>query len=263
MTSQVNACLVCAHPSQYGIFPFHFKCTTCGCETYQGERSDVRYSLLNRTPVLANVYANLVREGLGNRVLDVGCGDGQLVALLRRDGVEAWGIDISLEQIRVAEATVGEFFCAKTTCQIRDRFDSILYIDSIEHFWDPVEELKRARALLKPGGSIFLYLPGVENALYRTFCAMHKVGFPRHLMAYWALASPYPHRALVSDRGLKLMANAADLTCEINAATRFGKLAHIPTQPRSKYITALYPWRFCRLRVSGQLADTSSRQPSS
>ena len=125
VTSPVNACLVCARPSLCGLFPLHFTCISCGCESYTGGRSDVRYSLLNRVQVLANVHKNLVSEGLGNSVLDVGCGDGKLVGLLRCNGIEAWGIDISLEQIRAAEPTVSEFLCVKDTGYVQDSFDSI------------------------------------------------------------------------------------------------------------------------------------------
>ena len=41
----------------------------------------------------------------------------------------------------------------------RDRFDSILYIDVLEHISDPKSELRRAAAHLAPGGTLIVLAP--------------------------------------------------------------------------------------------------------
>jgi SAM-dependent methyltransferase len=46
-----------------------------------------------------------------------------------------------------------------TTADLKGEFDSILYIDVIEHIEDASMELKRAKELLKPGGFLIVLVP--------------------------------------------------------------------------------------------------------
>ena len=98
-------------------------------------------------------------------VLDVGCGGGQLIQVMRRLGyVNCEGVDISEQQVQKAQAAglkvsqgnVLEFLRAAP-----GRWELILAIDILEHLLkdEAVEFLNLARAALKPGGRLVLQMP--------------------------------------------------------------------------------------------------------
>lgn len=99
-------------------------------------------------------------------ILDVGCGQGQLVGLLMRAGyTRASGIDTSPEQVSVAHQRgrgtieLGDLF--EVAEHRRAQYDVVIAIDVVEHFerWD-VERVFRAFVdLLTPGGRFILRTP--------------------------------------------------------------------------------------------------------
>jgi len=100
----------------------------------------------------------------GGRVLDVGCGSGRVCAALKKGfpKAEVVGIDPDAESIRRARAAApGVRFEAKTTAQLERGagFDLITICDCIHDLAQPVQTLKEIRALLKPGGTLFIIEP--------------------------------------------------------------------------------------------------------
>ena len=101
----------------------------------------------------------------GPRVLDVGCGDGSLTKILAENFDNVVGVDGSREKIRLAKETVlGVEFHESLfeDFETRDRFDSIMMINLLEHVEDPILCVEKARNLLKPEGRVIVFVP---NAL--------------------------------------------------------------------------------------------------
>ncbi|GAH41342.1 unnamed protein product, partial [marine sediment metagenome] len=101
----------------------------------------------------------------GPQVLDVGCGDGSLTKVLAEHFENVFGVDCSREKIRLAKETVprGEFHESLfEEFETRDRFDSIIMINFLEHVEDPILCFEKARNLLKPEGRVIVFVP---NAL--------------------------------------------------------------------------------------------------
>ncbi|MBU0572851.1 class I SAM-dependent methyltransferase [Patescibacteria group bacterium] len=103
------------------------------------------------------------RFGKG-KLLDVGCALGDCLVEAKRLGwKEAEGLEISAyaykfakkRGLKVKEGVLGNNTYAK------DSFDIVLYQDVIEHVTDPVQELKRVKGILKPGGIVYLVTPDV------------------------------------------------------------------------------------------------------
>lgn len=102
-------------------------------------------------------------------ILDLGCGDGALLAHLRAGGfTNASGVDGSVEQARAAQARgvsaeQGDLFEALAAAPAA--FDAILMIDVIEHMTKP--ELARLgrllRSALRPGGLLIVQTPNGEG----------------------------------------------------------------------------------------------------
>lgn len=96
------------------------------------------------------------------KILDVGCAFGQRVHVLRNQGADAWGIDISEEAVSYGQKYRSlNLLCGK----IEDielpanSFDCITMIDVIEHTFQPKQMILKCFDLLKPGGFLVSYTP--------------------------------------------------------------------------------------------------------
>lgn len=98
-------------------------------------------------------------------VLDLGCGQGQLVALCHARGLKAYGVDHSEEQIAVgvkrgiANLTCGD--AALFLSQNQARFDAIVAVDFLEHVEsnEVVELLGLINCALRDGGCFVARVP--------------------------------------------------------------------------------------------------------
>jgi cyclopropane fatty-acyl-phospholipid synthase-like methyltransferase len=107
-----------------------------------------------------------ILEGLaalpGRRVLEIGCGAGDLLVRLGTLGYRGIGIDISAEARTAARARVGS-----GPVQVDDRdfaaitelFDVIIASEVMEHIDDDGNFLRMIRDRLEPGGSLLLTVP--------------------------------------------------------------------------------------------------------
>jgi SAM-dependent methyltransferase len=105
------------------------------------------------------------------RILDVGCGPGKLLRVLRERGWDAYGVDFSA--VAVAEARqqglkveLGDLFRA----QYENRFfDVVLFNHSLEHMFRPLEMLREAYRILKSDGELVIYIPNASSFEARLF----------------------------------------------------------------------------------------------
>ncbi len=91
----------------------------------------------------------LIKEGT---VLDVGCGDGLLLKLLREQGIIASGVDISSEavaQCQKAGFTALEHSLDDPLPFPDNAFDTVTLLDVLEHVYDPLSVLTEARRVAK------------------------------------------------------------------------------------------------------------------
>lgn len=118
------------------------------------------------------------------RVLDIGCGEGVFLDLMRNLGWETMGVEIGEESSRIARekgltVITGDLFSR----DIENRaFDAVVMSHVLEHLDDPVASLERVRDLLKPRGLLMLSLPNyrcLEAKLFKEdwYCWM----LPPHL----------------------------------------------------------------------------------
>ncbi|MDX6581462.1 MAG: hypothetical protein QOI10_646 [Solirubrobacterales bacterium] len=101
----------------------------------------------------------------GSRVLEVGAGDGKLVAAMRAAGLDARGIDPSpaacaaAEAIGVEVANVGvddaEFAAGSE--------DAVVVWHALEHLDRPAEALARIRGWQAPGGALVVAVPNLAS----------------------------------------------------------------------------------------------------
>jgi 2-polyprenyl-3-methyl-5-hydroxy-6-metoxy-1,4-benzoquinol methylase len=149
-----------------------------------GEDSGAMGRRLGRLFMIERV-AKAARGRAPGRVLDVGCGEGTFLAAMARRGWDAWGIEVSAEGAARAAARPGLRVLDKRLedCDLEPAsFDLITLWHSIEHVPDPEALLRRAAALLKDGGTLFLAFPNPESWDFALFGPRwFHLDPPRHL----------------------------------------------------------------------------------
>jgi 2-polyprenyl-3-methyl-5-hydroxy-6-metoxy-1,4-benzoquinol methylase len=102
----------------------------------------------------------------GSRILDLGCGNGSLIARFADHGFELHGVDASHAGIGHARQQWRSvtFHQADVTAQIPPElsagyFGAIVCTEVIEHIFEPRKLIANAYLLLKPGGRILISTP--------------------------------------------------------------------------------------------------------
>ncbi len=189
--------------------------------TMKPMRHDVRsilsipamYSLLQNLVAGSSAYAGFVREYVrpkpGDRILDIGCGPGDILSYL--DDVEYIGFDENPKYIESARTRFGDratFYSSRVnteTLQQKAYFDIVLAV-AILHHLDDVEALRLcelAREALKPGGRFIsldaCYIQG-QSPLAHFFISMDRGQHVRTQEKYLEIASKVFSKIQVSIR---------------------------------------------------------------
>jgi SAM-dependent methyltransferase len=103
----------------------------------------------------------------GSRVLDVGCGRGQVLAMFRQLGALVSGIDLDPSAVEFCRDALGiQDVCHGSFADLGGdrKYDIILMLDFIEHPIDPMASLESAASLLNDGGIIAIWTPNAAAA---------------------------------------------------------------------------------------------------
>jgi SAM-dependent methyltransferase len=121
-------------------------------------------------------------EGLSGRIVDIGCGAGNMPRAMKyyRPDLEVWGTDLSTHAVKAAlEDPEGVRFlaCDGERLPFRDGFfDAVTMFDVFEHFPDPVRALSEAHRVLRPGGLFHNFVP-LEKQPYTIYALLHRLGW--------------------------------------------------------------------------------------
>jgi 2-polyprenyl-3-methyl-5-hydroxy-6-metoxy-1,4-benzoquinol methylase len=107
----------------------------------------------------------------GGRVLDIGCGQGELVRLLAADGFDAYGVDVSPEQVEIARSAgldrveLGDLHAYLASS--RGQWDGVVATDVLEHLSrdEVVAAFDSVRAALRPGGVFVARAPNAVSPM--------------------------------------------------------------------------------------------------
>jgi SAM-dependent methyltransferase len=121
-------------------------------------------------------WTSRILRWVSGDVLEVGAGIGGNTALLHHPSVRSWlCLEPDPELAQSLRRAVAELpncrVVAGTVATVqRGRFDSILYIDVLEHIEADEDELRKAAELLRPGGRLIVLAPA-HQFLYSSFDA--------------------------------------------------------------------------------------------
>jgi SAM-dependent methyltransferase len=130
---------------------------------------------------------SLLRRTRPGRLLDVGCGKGEPSRLLIRHGWHVVGIDPSPDACKLARARgIDARLGTLQTVELEaEPFDAVLFHHSLEHVSDPLDDLRRAARLLRPGGTVLVSVPNFGCWQRRVFGKYWMaLDLPRHRLHF-------------------------------------------------------------------------------
>lgn len=121
-------------------------------------------------PYLEEVNEGILRQFKSfqpqGKVLDVGCGRGQLGEAIQSLGWEVWGIERNDEANKIAEKRLARVICADIMDESvlasvleKDFFSTLVFSDVLEHLYDPLKVLTKYLNYIPVGGRVLISVP--------------------------------------------------------------------------------------------------------
>ena len=124
--------------------------------------------------------AKILSSLSGQYLLDVGCGEGNLLEVARERGWDATGVEPNCPGF-----TSGIYPGTVSEAQLPlGKYDVITLIDVIEHLRKPIEDLNEIKILLKRGGLIYILTPNAGGLIARLMGRFWFERKPEHLHLY-------------------------------------------------------------------------------
>ncbi|MDQ4143985.1 MAG: class I SAM-dependent methyltransferase [Actinomycetota bacterium] len=152
-----------------------------------------------------------LRPRTGERILDIGCGDGRVTAMMRSVGAVGVGLDRSLVMAKAAAekgvtAVVGDAVGLPFACGSFDAVFSNAALHWVSDHFTAVHEIAR---VLAPGGRMVVRLGGAGNQwrivseMMRTLGRAPYAAYrPRAMRSPWRMADPGEWMAALVDAGM-------------------------------------------------------------
>ena len=102
----------------------------------------------------------------GGRVLDIGCGGGEWLYLLKRTGIPAIGIEADPHYAGFARTMLGVDVQEASLCEASfsaESFPLITLFHVLEHLHNPVEALRQCLGWLRSGGHLVVEVPNLAS----------------------------------------------------------------------------------------------------
>jgi|SRR4029453_16160333 2-polyprenyl-3-methyl-5-hydroxy-6-metoxy-1,4-benzoquinol methylase len=110
------------------------------------------------SPLLRRIRLNAARPYVFGRVLDWGCGNGDLCSFVPQE--QYVGVDVDESILRMARAAYpSATFYTLSAFRPSELFDTVAALAVIEHLPNPSGFLSHMKSLLRPGGRIVLTTP--------------------------------------------------------------------------------------------------------
>lgn len=172
-----------------------------------------------------NNQAEIVRKHLPTpsaKVLDIGCGGGLFLSILKEQGAEVSGIELSDSRTQYAKSKHGlEIYKYPIENDFwqkgyANHFDVVTLWDVIEHVNYPFETLQSAAGILKQGGVLLIDTPCRDSFYHRfgeityrlsggKFPTFLNAMYSSHLFGHKQIFSTMEMKSLFEDTGLEVI----------------------------------------------------------
>jgi SAM-dependent methyltransferase len=121
------------------------------------------------------------------RLLELGCGSGRNLVLLRQLGWRVEGLDFDQSAVDVArseglDVRLGAIEAQKYQA---DSFDAVVMCHVIEHVYDPRAVVEECHRVLRPGGRLIVVTPNTTSVLHKQFGRdWYPLEPPRHITMF-------------------------------------------------------------------------------
>jgi len=156
-------------------------------DNYLTKRSEANWRTAEAADNFLQQIANLERlVGGPKSILDIGCGNGAFLDLVRESGWTIAGVDIKLAE------DARESGCPLWEGRLQDidfagnTFDVVRLNHVLEHTQNPLEELKICRSILKPGGILFISVPNIDGLSPRLKSLQSRLHLKSHRWRHYA-----------------------------------------------------------------------------
>lgn len=172
---------------------------------------------------MGTMYLGASKPG---KLLDVGCGNGSFLSLMRSAGWDVSGIEPDPKAADLARQRLGipirggELFEAGFGA---GSFDAVTLQHVIEHVHDPIGVLSECRRILKPKGQLVIVTPNLQSVGHKWF------------RSDWRGLEPPRHLHIFSSRALERAVEMAGMRIELHRTSgRAGAFIWLESQAISK-----------------------------
>jgi 2-polyprenyl-3-methyl-5-hydroxy-6-metoxy-1,4-benzoquinol methylase len=127
------------------------------------------------------------------KLLDIGAAYGFFMEEAASYGFEPFGVELSAKAAEHARRHGVVYQKPFTELNIEDRFSVISFIDSLEHFEQPIAGLQKAHELLEDQGIVAVMVPNIDSL------------FARLTKTKWHLLLPEEHLFYFNQKSIQLM----------------------------------------------------------
>ncbi len=120
---------------------------------------------IGRNEVINIIINRFIKQNKKIHFLEIGCGNGNVLRLLKKFGFSLTGLDIHLEGLRLArKRTNAKLICADIyKLHTNQKYDVVGLFDVIEHLKDDAVFLQKSGKMLKKGGKIIIRFASLED----------------------------------------------------------------------------------------------------
>lgn len=168
------------------------------------ERMVVRQVQANSLHIWSNILNKIRAHTAGTSLLEVGVGQGHLIAVALEMGYDVTAVELLEEEAQETADLLGlPVICGDFLHLAEDRqVDIITMGDVIEHLQRPTEGLQKAHGLLKDGGVLWLSTPNYESSFTRMLKAFDPMWCEPYHLTYFSRPGLL---ALLEQTGFRLL----------------------------------------------------------
>jgi 2-polyprenyl-3-methyl-5-hydroxy-6-metoxy-1,4-benzoquinol methylase len=134
-------------------------------------------------------YRKIVGNSKAGKILDIGCGNGSLLSLFKRENWVVHGVEISKTRFESAKKELpleSIYNCTVEEAKFESNyFDVVVLNHVLEHIADPNDSLKEINRVLKPSGLLYLSVPNISSLQFKVAKEdWYHLDIPRHIFHY-------------------------------------------------------------------------------